>query len=284
MKGNKFTIFALFSLLLIAVLALSACSQPTDIPDTDEYEANDISQTETTAEISDNISSPTINLDALRENTFIGGGEEIDIGTGSAGGEGMEWYRSVFGFLPSGIDARFSDIVGDRALDQWAALPRDRRVPMLIAFIEYFNITMEDMIRAQEVAFGRTVDEIEALISWARYGEDTGLTDPVLERFWERLVFSLSDFEALFSGDVHQLWDAFPGYGVVYNGRAYTPEWILNNIETAVVEEQIPLHEIERIINRAERFSELDDVVANAKAFLDALETGGGTSNTEARQ
>ena len=277
MKGNKHTLWGLFVPVLIIVFALTACAQSENIAlinisdDTDIYYAipciynDDYTYiAKPTTDTSENILAPIINLDALRENTFVGGGEGAGIATG---GDELAWYDTVFGFLPNGVDAHFIYLVGDGAFDQWRALPRDDRVPFLVAFIDHFNITMEDMIRAQ-VGEGGCQDRLDNRIYWARYGE--GVESDYPHRVvWAYLMFSTSDFEALFSGDINRLWAAFPGSGVVQNGRAYSPEWILNNIRTAVVEEEIPLGEIWRIIYRAEIFPQLEAVAANARAFLE---------------
>lgn len=288
MKRNKFAISALLSVLLVTVFVLAACSQPEAVSDALVSDTSPQLEAISDALVTDTSSQPEVipdapatdtldnaltavisseSFDALRANMFMGGGVEIGPG---AGGDEMEWYRTVFGFLPNGVDRHFIDLVGEGAFTRWTALPRYRREPALISFIEYFNITMDDMVRAQTNAHGLPEHEIEALISWARYGEDTGFTDPDNEMIWADLVFSRSDFEALFSGDVNQLWAAFPGHGVVHNGRAYTAEWILNNISAAVLEEQIPMGEIERMIELATDFEQLAYVVSSAQSSLQA--------------
>jgi len=220
---------------------------------------------------------------ALRESMFIGEGAMP-----AAGGDGLVWYFSAFDSLRAdGIPTYIMDITGRDVWYEWRAQfsgrggARNRRELTLRSFIEDNNITKEDIISAQELDLRRTREEIESLINWARYGIPSSTTDPGWEYFWARLVFSLSDIEALFSGDVNLLWEAFPGYGVVQNNRAYSPEWILNNIRRAVLEEQIPMTEISRIIEMAEVFEVLDAVVAQANALLDEGITGIILNQTE---
>jgi len=71
--------------------------------------------------------------------------------------------------------------------------------------------------------------------------------------------------EALFSNDVYKLWAAFPGYGVIQNGRAYSPEWIMNNIEQAMIEEEIPLDYVIDIMVASNDHSVLNDITTKAK-------------------
>ena len=104
---------------------------------------------------------------------------------------------------------------------------------------------------------------------WGRYGTPSRVTDEEMgEAFWS-WQYSFSDVEALLSHDVSLLWQAFPGYGVYHNGRVYSPEWIMQNIEQAVTVERIPLAEVERIVEMASDFSYfLGDVVVSAETFL----------------
>jgi len=262
MNRNRFTTSILFALVLIISFVLSACTQPaTNVaPDLLSHVSEDY--------LSD-ISEPTLeeNRISLRESMFIYEGEPPDFG-----GDALDWYFFAFNWQTFIVPGHFIDFVGRETYSQWRDIPRDWRMPLFIAYLEYFNLTVEGMIIAQEIAYNRPREEIEALINWARYGIDAGFTDLVNKNIWANLVLSLSDIDALLSGDVNQLWAAFPGHGVVQNNKAYSPEWILNNITQAVGAEQIPLEEIWRIINRAENFYQLDDVVANARS---ALETAG---------
>ena len=280
-KNAKF-----FCAIVLAVALLAACAGVSDATaepyapdDCDTYLAEPEVTPKVTPEVApepepqpepepeihvpDEASQTTISresLDALREVMFVGVGEGEVIPTG---GMEFEWYHAIFDTQLNGICGRYINYVGIVTFRQWRDLPRDGRLPFLLEVIEYFNLSMEDMIRVQRNPFG-SQDELDEQIYWARSDEGIGdLNRPI----WINL-FTSSDFEALFSGDVYRLWEAFPGFGVVQNGRAYSPEWILNNIKRAVHEEQIPLGEIWRILNMAEDFPQLDDVVANAQAFL----------------
>ena len=273
MKRNALTIAIMLTLALIIPFVLAACAQPTAI------EASETSD-DIVIYIPEPEESPPIDLFtipiteenriALRDSIFIGEGAGL-----VSGGDEWVWYVSIFDMRADSIHGYIMDIPGQGAWERWLAQfpgyggARNRREATLRSFIEDNNITKEDIINAQELVFERPREEIEELVNWARHGTPTVITDRGIEYFWERVVFSLSDLDALFSGDVQQIMDAFPGYGVIHNGNGYSPEWILNNIEAAVVEHQIPESEIWRIISMAEDFYQLDEVVSNAIAFLE---------------
>jgi len=190
----------------------------------------------------------------------------------------LGWYHRVLGEEISAIHTFIiSYTIGTDTFRGWlmefgefsTAPIRNRGELNLITLIDDFNLTAGDIISAQEATFSRPMGEIDALVNWARYGIDMGFSDPGNEPIWRRR-YTLSDLEAIFSGSVAQIWAVFPGYGVVQNNRAYSPEWILNNIVQAVREEQIPMLEILRILEKAEDFPELSEVVAQARALLEA--------------
>ena len=207
---------------------------------------------------------------ALRESIFVGEGERPII---RIDGDASEWYISPFGSRINGVSRHFMEIIGMAAWNEWREqwpYSENPREPFLITFIADSNITMGDIVRAQELTFGRNRNEIEELIRWGRYGIPPDVTNPSGKSFWAGdSSFSLSDLDVLFSGDATRIWERYPGYGVLWGGNVYTPEWILLNIERAVSEEQIPLDEIERIIERASQFCDLADLVQRAQAVLE---------------
>jgi len=194
---------------------------------------------------------------------------------GIGGAMYLAWYNIAFGDrLFHGIPAYVLEIVEDYgAVKAWLRQRHWFERIGLLAFLEDFNITAGDLIRAQETYLNRPMAEIDAYVNWARYGIYTGFSDPINQDVWERF-YSISDIEAFFSGDVYRLWAIDPGYGVVQNNRAYSPAWIINNIERAVVEEQIPENEIWRIIGIFENYPELYDEIALARNFLESSPQG----------
>ena len=290
MKHNKTlrSVFLVVILLLSTFLAACATTE-VEVPVTgyeasdyeasdvelDELEEHDVALSEIELTIA-TLSALTISDESrinFQESVFAGGGPIV-----ATGGMGLIWYFHVFGDGVVNIQCYIIDLVGNDRFRTWtqqfvmpgsAGSGGNRRIADLRALIEDFDLSAGDVIRAQESAFGISMAEIDELVNWGRYGVHSTAYEVADAMFWA-IHYSISDIEALFSGDIHQMWDAFPGYGVAQNGRAYSPEWILYNIERAVTEEQIPLGEIWRIINMAEYFPELDEVVANAKAFLES--------------
>lgn len=281
MNAKKNAISMMLTSVLL-LLSLSACTSYNEVRNLDIYDNTDLYLSALTPGLTSSTDNSCPQVDALivaisdekrtslRENLFMGEGEGIH-----GSGDELRWYRQIFGLGFSGISSGFVDIVGDDAFNEWTRQftghsPygwRDSREANFRTFIEDFDITKRDLIISMESSFGMPMYELDALINWARY-------DNCPDSDHWAMRHSLSDIEALFSDCVYQLWEAFPGSGIVHNGRAYSPEWILNNVESAINEENIPLEDIERLIHRAYLHgSVLAEVATNAEiAFQVAAE------------
>jgi len=210
------------------------------------------------------IIEPTITLispedsESFWNNIFVGEGD-----VSLVGGDERGWYTTVFGFNFHAISGMFSRIVDDYLFNEWLSQfhngRRDNREFSKRTFIEDFGISLEQLIQAAEAGYGRPMHEIDALVNWARYYWFNDIyppnTPPPYDTdlsvfFWASFRFSLSDWYALFSNDVETVWNAFPGNGVFHNGRAYSAEWIVQNMEQAIHVEGIPFHEIEGVFQR----------------------------------
>jgi len=213
--------------------------------------------------------------DLFDNNIFVGTGEMVGYD-----GDELAWYSDIWGFGAAGISLHFIDrTVGIDAFIDWKHQfaghgPlgwRNGREANFVTFIYDFDITTQDLINAQEDLYGKQMDEIEALIQWARYGVHTNAQERADASFWAWSL-SLSDIEALVSNNVTTIWAAFPGHGIYQDGRAYTPEWIFNNMEYAVIQERLPPDEIIRILQHARDYKCLDDIRNEAEiAFHAAL-------------
>jgi len=208
---------------------------------------------------------------------FVGEGETI-----ATGGDSLEWYHHPFGgVLINSICCHYVAFVGDDAFIEWVHQFeshgeygwRNRREANFRTFLADFGISIETIIQIEEEMSGLPIGEIDALVTWAR-----GLDIPSIEcddEAWEVVLWttrrSLREIEALFSDDIYFVWTTFPGSGVFHNGNVYSPEWILNNMDRAISEEQIPLHEIDRILGHAVYHSELDEVRFAAETTLQAV-------------
>jgi len=246
------------------MFALSDCESGTNNYD-NETLSSEIPQ-------SDEIADAAISTDdciLLSDNVFVGTSEGMDDG----GGDELAWYFNIWGFGASGISIHYINIVGIDIFNDWTRQFvghgnhgwRNRREANFITFINDFGITKQDLIDAQEATFDMSMNEIEALIYWGRYGEHTDAHERAEASFWASLVHSLSDFEALVSNNVSAIWAAFPGYGIYQNGRAYSPEWVLTNMWAAVLQEQLPEDEIMRIFELASHYPCLDIIRQEAE-------------------
>jgi len=284
MKQSKPFAGKLLAILMGISVLLTSCSRHV-VPDSGAFEGEPEQPGEVLSEAELRIAALSgRTLSVAYQNIFAGGAQLPHTG-GDTGGTELSWYYSVFGQGVMSIPTSISNIVDEDALRAWrmefgehnTPPTRDRREFSLLAFIEELNISAGEIIAAQEDIFERPMAEIDALANWVRYGIDTGFTDPGEEWRWV-IPYTIRDLEAMFSGDVEQIWEAFPGYGVLKNGNAFSPEWIMNNIEEAVIEHQIPLEEIERIIDLASIHDRLGDLISEVEefieGFLDSIVTG----------
>ena len=266
MKKHKHKIIIISALL---VMSLSTWVVATTDREEDSYPAY---QQQDTALI--NVDEET----SLRERLFMGEGVRVSRNyQDRLSVDALDWYSQVFGGIGfNSIPGHIIDMVGSDIFHEWTQQfqshnrPygwRNRREANLRTFIEDFNISKEEIIRAEELLTGIPIDEIEELVTWARSVDMFALP------FEERLKAanwlnqrSLSDINALFSNDVYEIWAAFPGAGVIQNGKVYSPEWILNNMYVAIHVEEIPLYEIVRVINASMEFHSgyLSRVVSSA--------------------
>jgi len=303
----------ILALILMTTLALVGCYKVENYNNADYYESEEASAKSVEHEDAsdafdkssenistiDNISNKPISY--IQENLFLGA-TTIDF-LEEMGGAEMAWYFYIFDYwrLGNGVDGHFVDYVGIEAFNDWArhtSRQREWREPSLLHMIEYFGLTPQDLITAQEIAVGRPMSEQNILIERARIirqtitpmtGAEIGIARAVGYLYidglgainmdelngiglWE-VLFSISDIQAIFSNDVEQIWNAFPGYGIFYNGRAYSPEWIFQNISAAIHEHQLPLYEIERVFETAHAFGATIEIISNAEAiFMQELE------------
>jgi len=239
-------------------------------------------------------------LAVLRENLFFGlGVGEVTV---EGGGDELMWYPFVFDAwrFGSGVHGFIVDYVGFDEFSSWVdqtSAQRDFREPGLLQMIEHFNLTLQDLINAHEIVFQMPMAEADVVIERARIIR-AAITPMTGNEIWEaRTVghlyinelgavtfdeidrigsweghFTSSDIAAMFSGCVNTLWAAFPGYGVLQNNRAYSPEWILNNTERALYGELIPLGEVERLIDRANFHLVLEEITDAADTILQTAE------------
>jgi len=257
---------------LIILLALSACSS-SEIAYTQGNNASLLS-TSVPPYRSDDAAAITERRNSLKERLFVGEGSPAN----EIGGDGMAWYYQVFGGHGfNTIPVHLIELVGNDRFVEWTEQfishgPngwRDWREANLRTFIDDFNITMEEIISAEESLTGILIEQIDELVMSARAVDMRTATN---EEAFEAANWihqrSLRDIEALFSDDVYEIWAAFPGYGVLHNGRVYSPEWLMQNMSRAINEEQIPLEEIERVFETAYEFALPLELLSNANAIL----------------
>jgi len=211
--------------------------------------------------INTEITEPIITLISPEDNASFWNNVLVSEGFVSLmGGDEMAWYIMPFGFNFHAISGLYLSLVDDYAVwtRQFHDGRRDIREFGKRTFIEDFGISKEELIQAAEAGYGRPMHEIDALVNWARYyfyNDITPRSQPPYSTdasvlFWAVYRFSLNDWYALFSNDVETVWNAFPGGGVFYNGRVYSAEWIMQNMDRAIHEEGIPFYEIESVFQR----------------------------------
>jgi len=265
-KGNEIVTrlisFILMPMFAIAVLLTSCQLQFSD--SNESYPINpDVNEEQillvNCIDVNDIIDSHDINnrqyinidLISLDDYIFIGGETIVN-----HGGDAMNWYIRPFGFDFHAIPGIYSRLVGHDVFMEWVTQPyftdTNWRSLTMRVFVDYFNISQRDLIVALENVLEMSMDEIDERVNWAR---ELAESDDIPYQYqrdvfrWSAHRFSLSDFDAIYSNDIEVIWNAFPGYGVFNNGRVYSPEWIVHNMERAIYEEQIPLDEIARVLD-----------------------------------
>jgi len=174
----------------------------------------------------------------------------------------LEWYHQIFSWRLFNVQGTISVLISQEDYMSWRNQfhhtygNRNWREFNVITFINDFSMTKEDVIRSQEIFFNMNRYEIEDKINWARYGVQTTKEEMQQARVWS-MQFSFNDIDALFSNDISKLWVAFPGDGVYNNGKVYSREWIMNNIETAIIDERIPLNYIIETIELSSNYEYL---------------------------
>lgn len=219
-----------------------------------------------------------ITIPPLEGSAFVGVGKGV-----GEDGDTFDWYHMPFGFNMHNIPFYFIDIIDSEAFREWISQfghtdwgYRDFREGNLRVLFEHFEVTKQDVINALESFYEMPMHELDALVRWGRYGVHTTREEISNAQFWA-ITYSQSDIDALFSNDISKLWAAFPGAGVLHNGNVYSPEWILNNISRAVLDEQIPLEEIERIFEIASNFHILSgEMMAEFQTASDVMRRSAG--------
>ena len=216
---------------------------------------------------------------SINDILFVGEGRRLDIFDSN--------YHRIFAHRLHNIPGFLGRLTDRERSSEWfnqfdsMGGSRNGREAHLLTYIEETGLTKEDMIRSMEINFDRTIYKIDALINWSRYGIYSPLigdTDEIIVALW-RNSFSLARLDALFSNDIYQIWEHFGGNGVLHNGMAFSPEWIVNNIEKALVEKQIPVEEVLRVLEYAYNAyaiysTELTEILTEAVYdFSKALET-----------
>jgi len=174
----------------------------------------------------------------------------------------LEWYHQIFSWRLFNIPGTIRSEISNSDFMSWVNETDpitgsiNWRNMNILTFINDFSMTKEDFIRSQEIFFNMNRYEIEDKINWARYGVQTTREEMQQARVWGN-DFSFSDIDALFSNDISKLWAAFPGDGVYNNGKVYSREWIMNNIETAIIDERIPLNYIIETIELSSNYEYL---------------------------
>ena len=175
---------------------------------------------------------------SLRDNVFIGEGRMVSFSGEHMGGQDFQWYFHPFvGLEYLNIFALYIDIVGQDEFEAWTRQfpsgtnpdgQRSRGEANVRTFIDDFELTLEDLIGAWEALLGKSMEEAESIILWAReafeHGDFYAIDESGNKAMDWDFMPTISEIALLFSDDVYELWEAFPGFGVIQDGRVYSPE------------------------------------------------------------
>ena len=217
------------------------------------------------------------------------------------GGPETMWFDAGFALhrFGAGISEPFgAGIIGLEALEAWmywlfsdpnGPWQQGESVdPNTRLYIDHFGLTIEDFVRAVEASEymeGRTIAESDILVARAneleelifQYGQ-RGMHAEMHEihsymsengYFVWMGAWTLAEIEKFFVDCIYELWNHFPGYGVIMNGQVYTPAWLIQNAEYAILELDIDVADIQRVIDRASTHCALRYQVAIAQNAME---------------
>jgi len=205
----------------------------------------------------------------LQDRIFVSDWSRYSLNGEALGGTmHLDWYRWVFNIGYMMIDGIYIDYIGSGSFRVWIDSfefhggTRPSIEANIRSFADDFGLTVDDFIRLHEQRNGMPIYESDEIILWAREIVDIPFVENYINENgknafeWSHRVTS-AEIRAKLSDNVYEIWEQFPGYGVVQNGNVYSPEWIIQNIEQAVLYEDIPIEEVDRILMMAMEFSEL---------------------------
>jgi len=256
MKKN-IAFICFLSVIILAACNIGETADNNEIPTGDNYISSENPPVDEDTEIL-----------TLQERLFVGEWTPVTLNGESMGGPMFDWYNLPFNVGYMGISSLYINYIGGQDafnvwINQFVFLggERDAHEAHIRSFADDFGLTVDDFIRLHEQQNGMSIEESDALILWAReiFEIDSFAVDENGNRAdsWDFRLTS-AEIRAKFSDCVYEIWEHFPGYGVVQNGNVYSPEWIIQNVEYAMLEEDIPIEEVERILDIASYFLELE--------------------------
>lgn len=269
MKESFKFILAVMTLLLIACTAQNELVQDEYLS---SYKPDEIIVDDTTTTNDEDVNNNYLlsenkqtESSLLQERIFVGQRRLNANSNLDFGGDGEVWYTRALGWKFYSLTDRHVELAGTdlenswELVNMWIDTLRDANgIPWgtIRDFIDYFDLVVDDFIAVEEAVHGMPMSEADKIILWAREIAAIPFVENYIDedgnnafdwRFWP----TSAEIRALFSDNVYEIWESHPGYGVVRNGNIYSPEWIVQNLEQAILEEGIPIDDIERILTRA---------------------------------
>ena len=183
------------------------------------------------------------------QESFPSSTPSIDTPATNIGGSGVDLFCQKHHLAYHSIDSVVITHVGQAAFDEWlASLPEKpdgscgqyvRKESNIVDFVEYFQIPKDFFIE--------------------KISDDA-------------VIYSSEMIDAIYSGDQKQINAAFCGELAFVNeadGELYSIYWLADHSAEDYVAAGLPQDEVERILERASKYSYYDALAASIKATLD---------------
>jgi len=266
-------------LFLVACTSAYVVEPNGNQPETESEIVNDAT------DVDDDLDEPSIDEHPFTPQPFALG-DVIFFGDGRSYSLDGYWlgdvwdYDLAFALSFSGVCGSYMDYIGGQDIfrewtDQFVfhGGERDSNEANFRTFADDFGLTVDDFIWIHEQANGMSIAESDELILWAReiFEIDSFAVDENGNRAdsWDHRMTS-AEIRARLSDCIYEVWEHFPGHGVIQNGHIYTPAWIIQNIDLAILEKGIPIEEITRIL---EWLSDFPQMTMEVELALEELET-----------
>ena len=218
-----------FVFALVSVLAVSGCGKSGDIVSSSESSVSSSSTEEAvSSEKSEEISEVESSSDESDDNV---GGED---------------YCYAHKMTYHSFDRYMVALVGRDNFDEWIESCTEPCSSNLVAFVEHFGVTKEQLMQTQESVRANIDDDF-----WDVIYNDLGMTQ---DEYMGSMALSDGQIDAIYSGDEAKIETAFAGYlaADAADGSRYSLTWLESHTSEEYAAVGIELQSVEEMVSKIE--------------------------------